>query len=191
MKIVLATKSPARRKLMKELDIPFTCDVSGYEEDMSAFKDPAKLAKYLALEKARFIAPKHPNSIIIGADTFVTINNKKIGKPATHEEAQKIIKSMSKHEIFVHSGIAVIKTDSNGKTTKEITDHAVTKLHFSEIPDEKIDEIIKHDDVLSISGAFSIEGMGGQFVKQIEGDYNNVIGLPLIQLQKLLDDFET
>lgn len=189
MKIILASKSPARRKLFKELGIPFMSDVSNYDEDMNAHGNPAKLAKFLALEKARYIAKKHPSSIIIGADTFVMIGKKKIGKPDTHDEAAKIISRMSNHHIDVHSGIAVVKTDTAGKITAEKTDHAKTTLHFAEIPQKDIEEIIRHDDVLEISGAFSIEGMGGKFVKEIDGDYNNVIGLPLIQLKELLTQF--
>jgi septum formation protein len=187
LKIVLASQSKARRKIMEELGVPFTCTVSNYHEDMNAFTDPLKLATFLALEKARFIAKKHPNSLIIGADTFVTLKNEKIGKPTNIEEAKKIIKKMSGNKIEVISGIAVVKTDNQGNIIQEKKDHDITDIIFSNISDKDIEEIIEKDDVLSISGAFTIEGHGGTFVKEIKGDYQNVIGLPLYKLKTMLD----
>ena len=155
---------------------------------MDQYEDPVKLAKFLALEKGRFIAHKFPKSIIISADTFVTIDKQKIGKPNTIKEAKEIIKRMSNHHVKVHSGIAVIKTSQSGKITREKSEHVVTKVSFIRIPDKDINHIIKTDEVLSKSGAFSIEGEGGKFVDTIEGDYHNVIGLPLFQLKKMLKD---
>ena len=118
-RIILASKSPARRELMKELNIPFECHVSDYKENMGKYKDPGKLARFLALEKGKFIAHKFPDSIIISADTFVTIDEKKIGKPKSKQEAKEIIKKMSNHHVKVHSGLAVIRTNKNGKITGE------------------------------------------------------------------------
>ncbi len=184
--LILASKSKARRKLMEELGLPFECRTSGYEEDMLAHKNPGKLAKHLALEKAKFIAKKLPNSIIIGADTFITVGSTKIGKPATYPEAEKIIKSMSGKTIKVHSGIAVIQTGDEGEITKELVEHVLTKLKIKKMSQTEIRTLAHHDEALQISGAFSIEGEGGKMVEQIEGDYNNVIGLPIFQLQKML-----
>ena len=186
-KIILASASPARKKLMRELGVPFTCVPSGYEEDMNARKTPQALAKFLALNKALFIAPQHPNSIIIGADTFGTINGKKIGKPKDHKEAQEIIRQMSNHKMEVHTGVAVIKTDNSGTPTKQLTSHTVTKISFIKITEHDITHIIKTDEVLTTAGAFTIEGAGGKFVKEINGDYHNVIGLPLFKLKELLN----
>lgn len=185
-KIILASASPARKKLMCELNLPFTCVPSGYEEDMKARKTPKALAKFLALNKALFIAHQNPNSIIIGADTFGTLNGKKIGKPANHKEAQEIIRKMSNHKMEVHTGVAVIKTDDNGKPTKQLTSHTVTKISFVKITENDITHIIKTDEVLTTAGAFTIEGAGGKFVKEIDGDYHNVIGLPLFKVKEML-----
>jgi len=189
MRIILASRSPARRALMKELDIPFECHTSDYEEDMRAFKTPKALAQFLALGKATFIAHQYPDSIIIGADTFVTINDQKIGKPENIEDAKKILKKKSNSKVLVHSGVAVIQTDKKGEITKKVTEHVITTLHFGKITDEDIQEILKEDDVLSVAGALTIEGAAGKFVKTIEGDYHNVIGLPLFQLKEMLKKF--
>lgn len=186
-KIILASQSKARRKLMEELGVPFECRVSGYEENMEKHENPKTLAKHLAEGKAAYIAHKFPDSFIIGADTFITILGEKIGKPADVKEAENIIKKMSGKTIFVHSGIAVIGTDSAGKIEKKLVEHVLTKLKIKKMSLKEIHSLAHHEEALQISGAFSIEGEGGKMVEKIEGDYNNVIGLPLFRLRKMLE----
>lgn len=185
-RIILASQSKARRKLMEEIGIAFECHSSGYDENMEAHPDPKTLAKHLALEKAVFIASRFPDSIIIGADTFITIGREKIGKPSTVKEAEKIISKMSGKIILVHSGISVIQTGSKGKIVKKLVAHVLTKLKIKKMSLEEIHSLAHHEEALQISGAFSIEGEGGKMVEKIDGDYNNVIGLPLFQLRIML-----
>lgn len=186
-KIILATQSKARRKLMEELGVPFECHVSGYEENMDEHENPRILAKHLAEGKAAYIAHKFPDSFIIGADTFITIQGEKIGKPADVKEAETIIRKMSGKTIRVHSGIAVIRTDSAGKIEKKLVEYVLTKLKIKKMSLKEIHSLAHHEEALQISGAFSIEGEGGKMVEKIEGDYNNVIGLPLFRLRKMLE----
>ncbi len=187
MRIILASQSKARRKLMEELGALFECHTSGYEEDMNSFKDSGRLAKHLAEGKAAYIARKFPDSIIIGADTFITIGKKKIGKPATIQEAENIISKMSGNTIEVHSGIAALQTDDDGKIVKRITEHVVTSLKIKKMSRSEILSLAHHEEALQISGAFSIEGEGGKMVERIDGDFNNVIGLPLFRLRIMLE----
>ncbi len=189
MKIILASQSKARKKLMEELNIPFECHTSGYEENMEAYENSAQLAKHLAEGKAVFIAHKFPDSIIIGADTFITIDKEKIGKPATVKEAETIIEKMSGKTIEVHSGLAVIKTDAQGKIIKKTVEHVLTKLKIKSMSLAEIHSLAHQEEALQISGAFSIEGEGGKMVEKIDGDYNNVIGLPLFKLRQILQNF--
>lgn len=190
IRIILASRSPARRKLLKQLGISFECHTSGYEEDMNARKTPKALATFLAFNKAAFIARQYPDAIIIGADTFGTQNGKKLGKPKTISEAKKIIRGYSNTSMRVHTGVALITTDKAGKITKKLTDHAVTTLHFGEIPEEEINKIVKKDDVLNVAGALTIEGEAGKFIHTIHGDYHNVIGLPLFQVEEMLEQIQ-
>lgn len=171
---------------MKELGLSFECHTSGYEENMEAFEDPCKLAIYLATGKAEFIAPKFLNSIIIGADTFVTNGKTKVGKAKNVKEAKQIIHAMSGKTIQVHSGVAVIKTDAEGQIQKKITTHVVTKLKIKKMTPQEIAHLANQEEALQTSGAFSIEGEGGKMIEKIDGDYNNVIGLPLFKLKKML-----
>lgn len=201
LKIILASQSPARKKLLKKmlkpLGLKFQCCTSGYEEDMNSHKNPKKLATFLALQKAKFIAHKFPDSIIIGADTFITVNTKvggvirttKIGKPRTIAEAKKIIASMSGKTIGVHSGIAVIKTGAKNTVAsakQEFTAYDLTKLKIKKMSEAEINHLAHQKNALQISGAFSIEGAGGKMITRIVGDYNNVIGLPIYKLIPIL-----
>jgi septum formation protein len=213
-RIILASQSPARRKLMEELGLKFECRPSGYEENMKLYREPPKLARHLALGKALFIAPKCPDSIIIGADTFITIKSRDaesaaaaraaahktqsrklatsyeiIGKPATISEARQIIRKMSGKTIGVHSGIALVQTDAQGRVAKKLVAHVLTSLKIKKMEPHEINLLANQEEALQISGAFSIEGEGGKMVEKIDGDYNNVIGLPLFKLRKMLATF--
>ena len=185
-KIILASRSKARRALMKELGIPFECHASDYNEDMSLKKSAHELAVHLAVGKAEYIAEKFPNSIIIGADTFIVAQGEKIGKPISIKDAKRIIKIMSGNVVQVITGIATVQTNEKGEIKGGLVGHVTTYLQIKKLTAKNIQEMAEHEDALQISGAFSIEGHGGQFVEKIEGDYNNVIGLPIIQLKEML-----
>jgi len=173
---------------MKELGVPFECHATEIFEDMSAKKDPVELAMHLASQKAEAATAKFPDTIMIGVDTFIVIDNEKIGKPATVEEAKKIIGKMSGNTIKVISGMAVVKTDKQSKKIKEYVTNAVTYLKIKKMTPAEISFLANHEEALQISGAFSIEGEGGKMVEEIRGDYNNVIGLPLFQLREILPE---
>jgi len=187
MRIILASRSPARRLLMKELNIPFECHTSDYEEDMNRFKTAPALSKFLALQKALYIANKYPNAIIIGADTIGTIKKRIVGKPPTIKAATVLLQSMSGKKVKVHTGLATILTDKQGKIAQKITSHTVTTLTFSKLTPQNIKDIIKEDDVLNVAGALTIEGESGKYVKTIQGDFQNVMGLPVFQLKEMLN----
>lgn len=175
---------------MKELNIPFECHTSGYEEDMTAYKTPEVLAKFLATGKATFIAHQYPSSIIIGADTFGTMDGKTLGKPHSITAAREMIRSFRNNSMKVHTGLATIQTDEEGEVIKELSTHTVTTLTFGDISAQEVDTIIEKDDVLNTAGALTIEGESGKFVKTIDGDYHNVIGLPLFQLKNMLKEMK-
>jgi len=185
-RIILASRSPARRALMNELGVPFECHSTEIFEDMSAKKDPVELAMHLASQKAEAAAAKFPDAIVIGVDTFIVIGKEKIGKPETIKEATEIIGRMSGNKIDVISGMAVLKTNAAGRKMKEFITNAVTTLKIKKMSSAEIGYLANHEEALQISGAFSIEGEGGKMVEEIIGDYNNVIGLPLFQLREVL-----
>lgn len=195
--IVLASRSPARKILMKKLsrEIGFlfeTC-VSNYHENMLAYRSSWRLAKFLALGKARYVIQTFPkkftDSLVIGADTFITCDGKKIGKPKSITDAKRLIRFMSGRVISVYSGVAVVQTNAQCEIVKEVSRYALTKLHIKSMNSREVDLLAHQKNALNISGAFSIEGEGGKMITKIEGDYDNVIGLPLFLLKKMLSIF--
>lgn len=188
MPIILASRSPARRLLMKELNLPFECHTGDYEEDMKKFKTAPALAKFLALQKALHIAHNYHNSIIIGADTIGTIKKRIIGKPKTIKEATEILQSTSGKKMKVTTGLALLLTNNHGHPIKKLTSATTTTLTFTTLTPKNIKEIIKKDDVLNTAGALTIEGESGKYVKTINGDFHNVMGLPVFKLREMLKE---
>lgn len=194
MKILLASRSVARKKLMTELcaelGVEFEVCSSEYEEDMNAYQASWRLAKFLALGKAREVAERHDgkykNTIIVGSDTFITCCGEKIGKPKSIEDAKRIIRGMSGQIIKVYTGVAVVVTDTDGTIVRELVDYAVTDLWIKKMSSTEVDVLAHQKDALEISGAFSIEGEGGKMITRIRGDYSNVIGLPIFLVKKML-----
>lgn len=187
-RIILASGSVARRKILKNMGIRFEWHASDYPEKMSIHKEPSRLAQALASEKANYIAEDFPHCIIIGADTFITIGYEKIGKPTSIEEAKRILRQISGNRIDVHTGVATLLTDQDGQVDRELVAHVKTTLTIKKLTEAEIKSLAEHEEALQISGAFSIEGDGGKFVETIDGDYNNVIGLPVFQLKDMLTE---
>jgi septum formation protein len=185
-KIILASRSPARRELMKQLGLPFECHASDIFEDMEARKDPVELAIYLAAQKAEHIAAKYADAIIIGVDTFVVIGKEKIGKPENIEGAARILQKMSGQKIEVVTGIAALKTDANSRKIKELISSCSTFLTMKKLSALEIRDHAHRPEALTVAGGITIENDHALFTK-IEGDYNNIIGLPIFQLKEMLE----
>lgn len=191
VKIVLASASPARRKLMKKLKIMFTTITSGFPEDMTKIKNPRELAKHLAIGKALHIAENHPDSIIITADTFVVLGNQFIGKPNSKKEAAQLIRSMSNQKVKIYTGMAVIKTShksakSHPKILKKSLTCTLSTIILHKLSEKQIAFLASQPEATKIAGGFSIEKFEKFAVKKLIGDYENVIGLPIFKLKKIL-----
>lgn len=189
LKIILASGSLARRNLLQKLGVRFEICPSTFEEDMKAYEDPCDLAVFLALGKAKNIALRFTDSVIIGADTFLQVSNEKIGKPSSVLQAKEIFRKMSGKMMEVYTGLAVLKTDSKGMIIRELTDCELTRVWLKSMSKEEIEFLADQKEVLEISGGFSIEGSGGAMVEKIEGSFDNVIGLPLDKLRTILHTF--
>lgn len=181
-KIILASGSPRRKELLKNLGITFNVVNSEFEEVLSDNMHPYKLAADLALQKAESVANNnYTDAIIIAADTIV-IHKGVLGKPHNDDDAYEMLKALSNNVHEVVTGIAIMDCKSN----KSITDYEVTKVYFREISDEEIYRYIATGEPMDKAGAYGIQGKASLFVKKIDGDYFNVVGLPIYKLGRLL-----
>ena len=147
--------------------------------------EPHKLAREISLGKADAVARKHPDALIIGADTFIILANRIIGKPQTEEEAREMLQNISDNSHLVITGFTVIDTACG-----RIVSHSVeTKVHIREISPQEIEAYIKTGEPLGKAGGYAIQGLGALFVEKIEGDYFNVVGLPMYALMNTLKEF--
>ncbi|MFH1505060.1 MAG: Maf family protein [Candidatus Omnitrophota bacterium] len=181
-KIILASKSKARIKLLKQIGLKFRVEVSGIKESRSLKIKREDLVIANALSKARDIADKFKSGIVIGADTIVLAGKKVIGKPKDNKSAFKILKLLSKKPQWVYTGLAVIDINKN----KVWTAYDKTKIYMQSLSDEQIKSYFKKVSPLDKAGAFDIQGPGSIFIDRVEGCFYNVVGLPLSKLAKLL-----
>jgi len=135
-----------------------------------------------ALRKARDVASRFDSGVVIAADTVVLVGRKIIGKPRDIEDAFRTLKLISQKPQWVYTGLAVIDIDNK----KTLTDHEKTKIYMYRLTDRQIRKYFKRVSPLDKAGSFDIQGLGSIFINRIEGCFNNVIGLPLAKLAKML-----
>ena len=184
--LILASKSPRRKELLKQIGIPFVVVVSDAEEVSGNSWTPAALVVENAKRKARAVAEKYPDSPVLGADTVVSSEGKIFGKPKDKDEARKMLTALSGKMHEVTTGLALI--NRNEIRTTSVT----TKVFFDTMTKADIDAYIATDESMDKAGAYAIQGKAARFIEKIEGRYSNVVGLPLnalIQLGKGLNLF--
>ena len=185
-KLILASTSSTRKRLLTEAGLVFDIDSSSYEEDMSLPLPPKELAMYLSRGKAESVAKNYKHEIVIGADTFVVYDNKIFGKPHTPERARETLKTLSGQQHSIITGFTIIDTEND----KTISRAVESKVFFRNLTDEEIDEYIASGEPLKRAGAYSILENGGKFIEKIEGSKSNIAGLPMEELQKALEEFD-
>ena len=181
--IYLATASKARKKLFSLFGLRFMSITSGIRESRKvADSGYAALVKKNARKKARVVAGRVKNGIIIGADTIVVQDGKIFGKPKNFKHARKMLKRISKKPQWLYTGVAVIDKDKN----KTLIDYEKTKIYMDKLADREISAYFSRVSPLEMAGSFDIQGRGAFFIRRIEGCFFNVVGLPLRKLYLML-----
>lgn len=184
-KIILASASPRRKEILEKTGLKFTVDVSDYEEDLDSEFPPRTLARFLSQEKAMAVAGKYPNAIIIAADTFIVFKKKIFGKPHTPGEARRMLKALNGERHSVITGFTIIDTENKRRLSRSVE----TRVYFKKMTMKEIEAYVKSGEPLDKAGAYAIQGLGATMVRKIEGDYFNVMGLPLNALMEGLKRF--
>jgi septum formation protein len=181
-KIILASKSTRRKKLLEQIGLKFSVRESEYEEDMGRHKNPYELVKHLALEKTKDVARHYRDAIIIGADTFIIYENRFIGKPKSKEEARKMLGKFSRKVHSAVSGFAIIDT----KTGKTINDYGEAKVKFKKLTKEEIEDYIATGEPFDKAGGYGLQDRGAVLIESVSGDSYSVVGLPLHKIYEAL-----
>ncbi|MBI3601955.1 MAG: septum formation protein Maf [Candidatus Omnitrophica bacterium] len=185
-KMILASASPQRRKLMKILGLPFIVKPSQVKEKNIVTANVAHLVKHNALLKAKDVAGRLRSGIVIGCDTVVISHKRRlILKPKNFKEAKKNLKELMEKPHWVYSGLALMDVQS-GKTQ---LGYEKTRVFMNHLSLEAIDRYHRKFSPLDKAGGFDIEGKGALFIPRIEGCYFNVVGLPLAKLAQMLKRF--
>lgn len=184
--IILASASPRRKELLRQLIGDSFKIVSGsYHEKPQSEMRPLDFIIHNSREKARDVASLTSSGIVIAADTVVLCDEEILGKPHTKDKAREMLRKISGKKVQVVTALTVIDIDRNCQTsTSETTD-----VMIKQMSDAEIESYIETSEPLDKAGAFAIQGKGAIIVEKIEGDYFNVVGLPLFKLNKILRDF--
>lgn len=185
-KIILASASVQRKKLLEMAGVKFSVVLSRAEEIHRITANCSGLVKHNALLKAREVASRLKDGLVIGADTLVYAGHRRvIGKPKDLAEARRILRLLCSGPHWVYTGVAVI----DAKSGQTLVDYEKTKLYMQKLSDEEITQYHQQTNPLDKAGGFDIEGRGGLFIRRIEGCYSNVIGLPLPKVRTMLKSF--
>ncbi len=184
MQVILASKSPRRKEILQTLGISFTI-VTADTDESSDQTDPALLVEQLSLQKAQDVfhvlekkGELLPDTLIIASDTVVALNGEILGKPKDREDARRMINGLQNTVHHVLSGIAFCYYDAQGNQ-KQAVSHASTAVHFGPMSEDDVRLYLDSGEPYDKAGAYAIQGLAGRWITGIEGDYFNVVGLPV------------
>ncbi len=181
---VLASASPARRRLLQNAGIePVVC-ISDFDESQIRLRDPQALVETLALHKAQSVAPQFNDALVLGCDSVLSVGGEIHGKPTDAPEAIARWQMMRGSVGILYTGHALIDLVQD----KTLVRCGITKVYFADISDRTIEAYVATGEPLKCAGCFALEGRGGLFVEKLEGCHSNVIGLSLPLLRQMLGE---
>ncbi len=181
--LVLASSSRYRRELLERLRLPFECISPEIDESARTGELPQVTAARLALEKARAIAARRPDSLVIGSDQVATFHGVQVGKPGNHANALAQLRSMRGREVLFHTALCLL----DGRDGSAQEDVAVVKVRFRDLPDAELDAYLHAERPWDVAGSAKCEGLGIALLERIDSDDPTaLVGLPLIRLVSML-----
>ncbi|MEM6647958.1 MAG: Maf family protein, partial [Bacteroidota bacterium] len=178
-------QSPRRKRLLEQIGVSFTVHAADLDETFDPDAGPADIVQSLALDKAVAVAEHHPDALVLGADTVVVLKGDILGKPVDADDASAMLQRLSGQTHTVYTGIALVHSAAQRAATRvEATD-----VTFGALTDDEIAAYVATGSPMDKAGAYGIQDdLGACFVSRIDGDYYNVVGLPLHRLYRLLHD---
>lgn len=186
-RIILASASPSRKRLLESVQINFDVLVSGVDEENPEITklSPSEMVLALAIMKAHTVKSNHDcgsNALIIGCDSTFEFEGQSLGKPGTRENAIARAHQLSGKSGLLHTGHCVIDTAQE----IEVSDISTARVHFAKMTDEEIENYVDSGEPLNVAGGFTLDGLSAPFITHIEGDPSGIIGLSLPTLRKAI-----
>lgn len=178
--LILASASPRRRELLGYLGVPFRVVVADIDETPLPGEAPVPYTLRLAEAKARAVLALHPGATVLGADTTVTLDGDLLGKPVDADDARRMLRLLRHRTHAVTTGVALLRADSTQ------THAETTQVFVDDIPDTEIDAYIATGEPMDKAGAYGLQGQAQRWIPRIEGEYSNVIGLPVARVYAML-----
>ena len=209
--LILASSSPRRQELLREIGIPFQVHAANINEDQTLGESPIEYALRLAREKAQAVAAQYPQSYVLGADTIVVIDGEVLGKPKDHADAERMLRLLSGREHEVTTAVSLIAPNfaapsipspstaaPNTVTSETVAPNLVaqgtlvetrastTKVYFREITETEIQQYVAGGEPMDKAGAYAIQDGASRWTDRTEGEFSNVVGLPLSLVTEML-----
>jgi len=187
--IILASSSPRRQELIRTLGLDPIILPSHVDESVDASMSPQEVVEELALRKALSVTDEladiRPGMVVIGSDTIVVLDGEILGKPSDSDDASRMLHRLQGRAHAVYSGIACVDV----ATRRHTVSHRRTTVHMQPLTEDQISRYVETGEPSDKAGSYAIQGIGATFITGIEGDYFNVVGLPLNLLSELLSEF--
>ena len=183
-KVVLASSSPRRTELLNRAGWPHEVMVAGIDESVRPQEEPAAYVQRLARSKAEAVAQQLEEGMVLGADTTVVIDNQILGQPRDDADAKRMLKLLNGKWHEVLTAVALVRVGGESRVAYE-----TTRVRFAEMSDGEIDWYIESGEPFGKAGAYGIQGKAALFIEEIEGDYFNIMGLPIRLVYELAADF--
>lgn len=179
--LILASSSPRRQELLCQAGVLFQVHAAHINEDQIAGEDAREYAIRLAREKAQAVSKHYPQSYVLGADTIVVVDGEVLGKPKDHADAQRILRRLSGRGHEVTTAVSLIAPGTRTETRA-----CTTKVYFRELTEDEIQQYVASGEPMDKAGAYAIQGGAARWTDRIEGEWSNVVGLPLSLVTDLL-----
>jgi septum formation protein len=185
--IILASQSPRRAELLRGAGIPFEVVPPGDEEPspLAWAGSPAEFAEHVSFLKARQVAARLPNALVLAADTIVAVGNEIFGKPADRDDARRILSSLCGVTQDVITGVTLMHFAAG----RQLTRHDVTRVTMRQMSPAELDAYLDSGDWQGKAGAYGIQDSGDAFITRVEGSFTNVVGLPMELVERMLGEF--
>jgi septum formation protein len=187
--LILASASPRRQELLRNAGISFTVQAADIDETPLAGESPRECAERLARGKALAVFQSHPRDYVLGADTIVVVDDANLGKPRDAEDAARMLRLLSGRTHVVITGVCLVSPLASGRlpvASKTKAASETTLVTFCKISDDEIRDYVATGEPMDKAGAYAIQGIASRWIPRIEGDYSNVVGLPVALVYAML-----